>query len=476
MPPLLLATLLHDALPGLSTRGRAVINTLVCDNGCLPSVGDLCTRLGLRSRFQLRRLLRYEGLPPYEELSGWVSVFHWVLRAEADGETLHALARHEQRNVETCYRLVRRVTGLRWSALRRLDRSGLVEMFRARYAGPSAKRSVWSSQRPMLVPPARANPSALAAGHSPRRLSVGGGPFDIALHPAGWAYVSRLKAAALERLDFGVAAFVGSVPIGCTPGYIALDAARDLAYVSVHFDDEIAVIDTARHVRVGTFAVAGDPLPLRLSPSGLTLFVTTNEDRLHAISVRTGRSVGSLPLPATSHHLALHPLGHLLYVATRAAGTVLEVDTTQMRVQRTFDLGGWPQGLVLSADCTTLYVANEKDGLNVVQLANGRCIGPIPLAGGGCEIALGRENRSLYVGLVHDGKVQVVDSRTLAAGPIYETGGKPRSIRVSRDGRLLIVVNEAGWVDILPTASRTLPLPLATPGAAADRVRTPHQL
>src|SRR5260370_37344931 len=88
MPPLALASLLQGALPWLSSDGRAVVNTLICDNGRVGSVRALCERVGLRSRFQLGRLLRREGLPPYEELSGWGSLLCWMIdRARETGGT-----------------------------------------------------------------------------------------------------------------------------------------------------------------------------------------------------------------------------------------------------------------------------------------------------------------------------------------------------------------------------------------------------
>src|SRR5206468_10105508 len=83
MPPLALASLLQGALPWLSPEGRAVVNSLVCSNGRVGSAQALCQRIGLRNRFQLNRLLRREGLPAYEELSGWVCVLHWMLKADA---------------------------------------------------------------------------------------------------------------------------------------------------------------------------------------------------------------------------------------------------------------------------------------------------------------------------------------------------------------------------------------------------------
>ena len=141
--------------------------------------------------------------------------------------------------------------------------------------------------------------------------------------------------------------------------------------MSVHYLDEIAIIDATRHRLIQTWPVPGDPVPLLLNHNGHTLFVTTNEDRLFALSSMTGRVLGSIPLPATSHHLALHPAADRLYVATRAAGSVLEVDAGRLRVLRTFNLGGWPQGLVVSPDGMTLYVANEQHGLDLIGLNSG---------------------------------------------------------------------------------------------------------
>src|SRR5216683_1465764 len=83
MPPLALTSLLQHALPWLSADGRAAVNTLICTNGRVGSARALCARLGLRSRFQLSRLLHREGLPPYEELAGWICVLYWMLMADA---------------------------------------------------------------------------------------------------------------------------------------------------------------------------------------------------------------------------------------------------------------------------------------------------------------------------------------------------------------------------------------------------------
>src|SRR6266481_202557 len=142
MAPLPLASLLHQALPWLSVDGRAVVNTLVCDNGRVGSAQALCQRVGLRSRFQLNRLLRREGLPPYEELSGWVCVFYWMVRGDTSQgrAALRPLAPQTRIEIASAYRLVRRVTRHCWKELRRAGTSDVIPRFQCRTHPPRPNR------------------------------------------------------------------------------------------------------------------------------------------------------------------------------------------------------------------------------------------------------------------------------------------------------------------------------------------------
>ena len=455
MPPLALAVLVQRSLPGLTPNGRAVINTLVCDNGRVGSAQALCQRLGLRNRFQLNRLLQREGLPPYEELAGWVCVFYWMLRADAgDGsESLRSLADHAHMEAASCYRLVRRVTGRSWRELRRVGTQEVMRSFAkaARSALARPAGTVQVGQLPTItsatLPPPREFP-AMPILPRAGRLPLTGGPYGVAVRDRDLAYITRPHAACVERLDLATGRLIGSTPLGCTPTCVAFSPAGTHAFVSVQYGDEIAVIDTARHVQTNAIPVSGDPFPLLVSQTGRTLFVTTNEDRLFGLSPHNGRVIGSLALPATSHHLALHPSGDRIYVATRAAGSVLEVDRTRYEVRRAFQLGGWPQAMAVSSDGTTLYVANESRGLDVVRLTTGKRIVTIEIEGGPVSLALSPDQQFLYAGLVVAGKVVVIQAASLTISSVIDTGGRPREIAFDKRGRV-IVANEGGWVDLL---------------------------
>ncbi len=459
MPPLALTSLLQHALPWLSADGRAAVNTLICTNGRVGSARALCARLGLRSRFQLSRLLHREGLPPYEELAGWICVLYWMLMADAGvGKgALRALAGQARIETASSYRLVRRVTGYCWKDLRRVGTAQVVRWFQQRTRSPRSVRSVAISRRSAVAPhaiPVPGSSTRVSSQSQPRRLALPGCPYGIAVRGSDLAYITRGHAAAIERLDLRSGELTGSIPVGCTPSCVTFDPTGERAYVSVQYLDAISVIDANRHVQIRTLPVPGDPFPLLMSRRSHTLFVATNEDRLFALSAQNGRVLGSLPLPATSHHLAWHPAGDRLYVATRAAGSVLEVDATRYIVLRSFALGGWPQGLVVSPDGTMLYVANEHHGLDVIGLGNGKRLATLENERGAVALALSPDERFLYTGMVHAGKVGIIERASLTRCGTLETGGRPGQIAFDAAGRV-IVSNEAGWIDILPVGQLT---------------------
>jgi YVTN family beta-propeller protein len=244
--------------------------------------------------------------------------------------------------------------------------------------------------------------------------------------------------------------FTDSVAVGFIPTFVTFDAAGTTAYVPNLSGRYVSVIDVASNTQTRTIPVTGDPLPVAVSADGNTLFVTTNVNRLYKIALANDAVVDSISLPATSHHLLMHPNDTFLYVATRDGGSVLEVNWHTMTVARTFTLGGRPQGMAMSLDGQELYVADETlNVLRIVNLASGTAGAPVALAGGGEGLALSADGTRLYVGLVFNGKVQVIDraSRTIL-GTIV-TGGVPREIAVDAARSRVLVANEDGWVDII---------------------------
>ena len=466
MPPLALARVLNDVLPPLSRTARAVVEVLVCSNGLITDADPVPTYLGLRTRHQVARALRRAGLPPLEELAGWTRVLYWLLQSEQTGASLFNLARQAELEPATCYRLVRRLTGQPWSRVRRDGIDAAIRRFREslkpsrtdeimaardrRWSAP-----VWPAAPAAHKPRAQPLPAILPQASRPRgvlaeRLELGGYPFDVVITPDGKAWLTRLHAAVLENLQLSPLRSLGFIPVGVAPTRVVASPASDRAWVTNQFTKDIAVVDLPRKCCTGIITMKGDPLGAALSPDGRTLYVTTNLDKLCAcaLSENGGHVVRTLDIPQSCTEIAVHPAGHRLFVPTWKAGTVLEVDARTLTVSREFAVGGKPLGIAGSRDGLCLYAGNEEGWLDVIHLSTGQFVRrsfgtPIE------EVALTPDQSAVYLSLRTAGRVAVIDSHSLSTLATLDTGGLPRHVAFDPTGRLALVANESGWVDLV---------------------------
>jgi hypothetical protein len=109
-------TLIVCSLDWVSPATREVIDAVVAHRGCLGRDADaFAERLGYRDRHQLARQIKREGLPPLQELAGWVRVLGWVSECQDERMALGRLALVGAHDPAAWYRTVERVTGLSWS-------------------------------------------------------------------------------------------------------------------------------------------------------------------------------------------------------------------------------------------------------------------------------------------------------------------------------------------------------------------------
>ena len=468
MPPLPLAKILDVALPSVAGEARAVINVLACKNGLLPPAGDVATFLGLRTRHQVARTLRRASLPPLEELAAWTRLFYWVLQSEQTGASLLALARQSHLEPATCYRMVRRLMGQPWSRVRRGGVAGAILRFRTIWRDTGMHEL---ALQPYQMAAQRDTRTAIAVGggtvgftqsarvpqnaSKPRgvlgsRLAIAGYPFDVAIARDGTAWVTRLHAAVLERLQLQPLASTGVVRVGIAPTRVILEPSGERAWVTNQFTKDVAVVNLTSRRRTGSIPMEGDPLGAVLSPDSRVLYVTTNLDRLCACALtdNSGRIVRSTALPQACTELGVHPAGHRLYVPTWKAGHILELDARSLAVIHRYEVGGRPLGIAISSDGLRLYCGNEHGWVDLVHLPTGKIVRrtfetPVD------EVALTPDQTTVYASLRAAGRIAMVDAHTLVSVGTLATGGLPRHIAFDRLGGMAIVANEAGWVDLV---------------------------
>jgi hypothetical protein len=108
----------RHAVPWLSLESLLVIDALLLTGGALGTSETAARQLGLLNRFRLARILKQDGLPPLHRLSGWIRVLHWVDEWERSKVSPCRSALTGGMDPAACYRLVRKVTGVRWTDVR----------------------------------------------------------------------------------------------------------------------------------------------------------------------------------------------------------------------------------------------------------------------------------------------------------------------------------------------------------------------
>ncbi len=252
MPPLRLTSVLQTALPNLSQEGRALLSVLGCVNGHIPRSRELAVWLGFHDRYQLARALRREGLPPLEVMSGWARTLYWVLESETSGLSLRELAERERVDPAIAYRLVRRVTGRRWSEVRREGLATAVLGFTARCrrqpsdlavrrdriasaqaTPPQPSRPINGSSR---APLSRV-PAQPSSGSVSERVYMSGMPFDVTFTHDGRALVTRPHAALVDVLALDPLRVIGSIHVGATPTRVIASRVGPCAFVTTQFPE-----------------------------------------------------------------------------------------------------------------------------------------------------------------------------------------------------------------------------------------------
>lgn len=305
------------------------------------------------------------------------------------------------------------------------------------------------------------------AVHVVREVPVPSSPTGIVLThdgsllvAASGASVTFLDAARLTSGDSG--AVLGVLTDGGMPGHVYVNVTPDdrFLFVSDERAARISVIDLAAARRdgfttssiVGTIPVGYAPIALTFSPDGRTLY-TTSQRAPEAF----GWPVACRPEQRTSDDM---PPDH-------SKGVVLVIDVTRAEVQPESSVVGAvaagcnPVRLVLSPDGNTAWVSarNENallafDTRRLPDDTAHALIGSVPVGtapvgvavvDGGRRVVVTNSNR--FAGDSSDRQtLTVVDAERLAegAGAVVGTipaGAFPREMRVTADGRTLLVTN-----------------------------------
>jgi DNA-binding beta-propeller fold protein YncE len=189
----------------------------------------------------------------------------------------------------------------------------------------------------------------------------------VASADGGRAYVANIRAGSLTAIDLLAARKIADIPTGNGSEGLALTGDGSAVWVCVRAENRIALVNTQSLEIVGSIETPQMPIRVAMSPDGLSAYVTcAAASVLVAIDVAARRIVGShrvdLPLAPDAAGrqfarlgpgsplpigLAVSPVTNAIYLAATMADRVEVLDPVSLRVVRTFDVGGEPDGIAV---------------------------------------------------------------------------------------------------------------------------------
>lgn len=152
------------------------------------------------------------------------------------------------------------------------------------------------------------------------------------------------------------------VPVGESPGSLALSADGAYLYVTDQSSNAVSVIDTRTKRVVRTVATVANPCATAIDPANGDVFVSSNTSGMDVLSPGPrSRVLGSVGDTPGGCSLAFGPGGKILYTVGQANGIQVVNPTSRKRI-RTFDIAGTASGIAVSPSGRAIYVASTLPG------------------------------------------------------------------------------------------------------------------
>ncbi len=270
-------------------------------------------------------------------------------------------------------------------------------------------------------------------------ISVGMGPFGIALRPDGrTAYVTNIDEGLVRAVDTGSKQAVGP-PINVGGGPYGIAVTPDGTRVYVANGGAVAVIDTQTNFVGPPITVGNNPRGIAISPDGMTAYVTnqTSGD-VSVVDLPSNQAIGApIVVGGSPLGIAITPNGGRAYVANSKSGSVSVIDTrTNQVVGSPIIVGTEPRAIAISPDGGRAYVANAQSGsVSVIDTGTNQVVGsPIIVGTEPKAIAITPDGARAYVANRESADVTVIDARTnqVVGSPIAAKNA-PEAIAITPD-------------------------------------------
>jgi YVTN family beta-propeller protein len=210
--------------------------------------------------------------------------------------------------------------------------------------------------------------------------------------------------------------------------FAGLAAAAPKAYVGNFKDNTVSVIDTGTRKVLGTIPVAAGPHGMAMTPDGRRLYVTGDESSsMSVIDTSADRVIRTIDVGKEPHGVTLAPDARLLLVAVNGEDQVVFVDTASQSVVGKVRVLK-PHTIAIRRDGKFAYVASQQPGqfaLAVIDLASRSLARSIALDKPPRDLEFGYDGKALYFTEAGLNAVQVLDPSSDKIIASIPTGASP---------------------------------------------------
>jgi YVTN family beta-propeller protein len=262
---------------------------------------------------------------------------------------------------------------------------------------------------------------------------------------AAKAYVALHDESALAVLDTGANRVLGYVPVPLGPHGLAVTPDGRKVYVGSDQLSTVSVVDTATDRVTAQIEVGLSPYGLAVSGDGRQLLVSVwGANEVVIIDTATDRITGRVSVPRPDRS-AISPDGRIAYVGSASPdGPALAiVDLTKPAKIGSVALSHTPSALGFSHDGTRLYfMVTGADSVHVLDPGRNRVVGRIQAGAAPYGlVSIGSAHGGLVVSQARN-EVEIVDPARNTLSGTVAVGELPYGIAMSADERTAYVTNE----------------------------------
>ncbi|MGH3781516.1 MAG: Hsp70 family protein [Pseudonocardiaceae bacterium] len=292
-------------------------------------------------------------------------------------------------------------------------------------------------------------------------IPVGKTPGFVAVSPRGrHAYIANMSTQTITVLDTAVDKVTATIPISAgPPQFLAFAPGSHKLYVTIFNDQRtihaIDVIDTASNTVVATIPQPARPFLPAVTPDGKRLFVPNHDiAAVSVIATDTNKVIAQITVAPNPHWVAFSRDGTRAYTANHESNVVSVIDTTTLKVLATIPVGTSPHSIAVHPNRPLVANVNYDAGtVSVIDTTTDHVVATIPVGRNPQDIVWAPDGRFAYVVNQGSNTVSVIDAQTNQVTATIPTGAGPTSIAVLPNGRQAYVSNlDSGTLTVLELA------------------------